>query len=281
MGESWKEDIVKAAQGSRVNHMIGRYLLEHEDETLFLTAQGLANKAGVSQGSVTRFCAALGYAGYGEFQKKMQQSRNGEQATAVERLQYLKDIDQSDIDIIESEKAGMDRLYDVIRSEDYQYLIGRLISAERVYLVSARLSATVQQYLFYGLSKLRDQVTLLQRSTVLWDTIDYADPAGALVLAVSFPRYSAELIDKLSHLERNGYEIFSITDGPLSPAAQRSAHSLMAPLTRRSIFDVYSTPVLLFNLILKDVAAGIPDLESRMIRMEQDEKAHRVYYDGK
>lgn len=282
MEKALKLNIAEAAKSSRVNGIIGRYLFEHEDDAVFLTAQELAQHAGVSQGSVTRFCFSLGFSGYGEFQKKLQKSNRIGQTTAVERMKYLKDINQSDIDIIESEKQALDRLYDVIRTKEYKYLIDRLIHAKKIYLISARLSATVVQYLYYGLCKLRDQVTILQRDMVLWDALDYADPENikdALVIAVSFPRYSEDLVEKLDDLNQCGYELFAITDSLLSPAAQRSRQSLMVPLTRKSIFDVYSTPLLLFNLILKDVAVALPGFEERMIRMEQDEKLHGVYYE--
>lgn len=274
--EAWKTYIAEQGKGTRVNQMLARYLLAHEDEVLFLTAQQLAERAGVSQGSVTRFCCALGCSGYSDFQKQLQQ-QHAAPSNAVERVQYLRQAQPSDIEIIESEKRGMDRLYDVVMGEDYKATAEALATAPQVCLMSARLSSTVMRYFYYGLCKLRDGVTLAEPDTVQWQTACCADPAAMFVLAVSFPRYSRQLVQQLRQMHRDGFAIAAVTDSPLSPVADCSRYPLYVPITHHSIFDVYSTPLLLLNLLLKDVAAHIPNLEQRMARLEAVESAQQVY----
>ena len=280
MQEPWRDYITKQGKGTRVNQLLARYLLEHEDEVLFLTAQELAERAGVSQGSVSRFCCALGCTGYSDFQKKLQQEHVAATSNAVERLQYLQQAQPSDIEIIESEKQGMDQLYDVVAGEAYRATVQALATAPRIYLVSARLSSTVMRYFHYGLCKLRDGVVLVEPDTVQWQTVCCADPASAFVLAVSFPRYSSQLVQELRQLHQAGFTISSVTDSPLSPVSDLSRHCLYVPITRHSIFDVYSTPLLLLNLMLKDAAACIPNLEQRMARLEKVEAEQHVYEEG-
>src|ERR1700742_2854822 len=52
---------------SPVQRRIAQYLLDHLPDSAFLSRVTLADRAGVSQPSVTRFAAALGFSGYPAF----------------------------------------------------------------------------------------------------------------------------------------------------------------------------------------------------------------------
>ena len=52
---------------SPVQRRIAQYLLDHKPDSAFLSSVVLARRAGVSQPSVTRFAAVLGFSGYPAF----------------------------------------------------------------------------------------------------------------------------------------------------------------------------------------------------------------------
>src|SRR5580693_9237344 len=52
---------------SPAQRRIAQYLLDHMPDSAFLSSVTLARRAGVSQPSVTRFAAALGFSGYPAF----------------------------------------------------------------------------------------------------------------------------------------------------------------------------------------------------------------------
>src|SRR6201985_3934186 len=52
---------------SPVQRRIAQYLLDHMPDSAFLSSVTLARRAGLSQPSVTRFAAALGFSGYPAF----------------------------------------------------------------------------------------------------------------------------------------------------------------------------------------------------------------------
>src|ERR1700727_882936 len=52
---------------SPAQRRIAQYLLDHMPDSAFLSSVVLAQRAGVSQPSVTRFAAALGFSGYPAF----------------------------------------------------------------------------------------------------------------------------------------------------------------------------------------------------------------------
>ncbi len=49
---------------SPAQRRIAQYLLDHMPDSAFLSSVALAQRAGVSQPSVTRFASALGFSGY-------------------------------------------------------------------------------------------------------------------------------------------------------------------------------------------------------------------------
>ena len=58
---------------SKGQRQIARYLLAHYDKAAYMTAAKLGAEVSVSESTVVRFVMELGYAGYPEFQKGLQE----------------------------------------------------------------------------------------------------------------------------------------------------------------------------------------------------------------
>src|ERR1700753_3428021 len=67
---------------SPAHRQIARFLVEHPDEAVYLTSSELAQRAQVSQPSVTRFAVAVGFSGYPELRAEVR-SRVLSQAAPV------------------------------------------------------------------------------------------------------------------------------------------------------------------------------------------------------
>lgn len=71
MTHSGLEALLDGRRLSPVQRRIAYYLGEHLDEAIFLSSVELAERAGVSQPSVTRFAMVLGFAGYPELRQAL------------------------------------------------------------------------------------------------------------------------------------------------------------------------------------------------------------------
>lgn len=58
---------------SKGQRQIARYLLEHYDKAAYMTAARLGHEVSVSESTVVRFVIELGFVGYPEFQKALQE----------------------------------------------------------------------------------------------------------------------------------------------------------------------------------------------------------------
>lgn len=68
--QEFKNQVARVSHSSNTFHKLGTFMEENWVSVGMLSATEVAKRAGVSQGSVTRFCNELGFAGYSEFSKK-------------------------------------------------------------------------------------------------------------------------------------------------------------------------------------------------------------------
>ena len=71
---------------SKGQKQIARYIVEHYDKAAFMTAAKLGQAVGVSESTVVRFASELGYDGYPQLQRSLQELiRN--RLTTVQRME--------------------------------------------------------------------------------------------------------------------------------------------------------------------------------------------------
>lgn len=81
-------DVRKLSKGHK---KIAAYIKENYDKAAFMTASALGAKVGVSESTVVRFATELGYKGYPELQKELQQMIKSK-LTAVQRMEVSENL---------------------------------------------------------------------------------------------------------------------------------------------------------------------------------------------
>ncbi|MFB5189311.1 MurR/RpiR family transcriptional regulator [Alicyclobacillus fastidiosus] len=268
--------------GSEVNRTISAYIEEHFSKVAFMTSAELAEQVGVSQASITRFAHSLGFSGFGEWSKEMQRMIRTE-LSAPERLWFasnptLSTEEETGDRVVLSEHLHLQSLSDIIASAEFEALVRAIVDAKRVIFVGARASATLIPYLHYFLSKVRREVYAAVPSDTLWGRLLVEDPAGTLIIALAFPRYSRATVELVRELENQGFSIAAVTDHPDSPIAAHATPVVCVPVTTVSLFDSYATPITLFNLLIRRVAQLTPEVsKERLAEIEYLDQKHRVY----
>lgn len=266
-------------RGSDAHRLIVRYLEEHYRQAAFMTSAELAAAVGVSQASVSRFASSLGYSGYAEWNKQMQQIIRRE-LSAAERLWFAANPASEEGDrVLQSELRNLEQLDRVARSDAFSQFARLIVDAERVLLVSARASATLLPYAQYFLGKVRPHVYSASPGTGLWDQLCCEDSHSSLIVAIAFPRYPKALMDLLRQLNERRFAIAALTDHPASPVSAYARHTLVAPVTTASLFDSYAAPITLLNLLIREVARLSPDRSEERLRMlEENDQLTDAYY---
>lgn len=258
---------------------LAHYIEKNYLRIVFMTAGELAREANISQGSVSRFCMALGYHGFNDFLRELQQFVS-EEITAPQRLQYISQNKSNHKiqNILNMEHKNMDELEAILCQPAYTKFIKKIVAAKEIVLLSARMSATLLPYTYYVLNKIRNGVIQATPNTVFWENLNLRDPKTTLVFTIAFPRYPNVLVNKLQELKKDGFSIAAITDSMFSPIAYIADPVINVPITISSIFDIYSTPILFLNLLLRDVAKEIEGLDQRLSKLEKMETLNHIYH---
>ncbi|WP_283608255.1 MurR/RpiR family transcriptional regulator [Faecalispora anaeroviscerum] len=266
------------AKESATYEKLAYYIEKNVMRIIFMTAADVALEAKVSQGSVSRFCMALGYNGYNDFQRELQKFVS-ERITGPQRLNYASKDRQSAVgDILASEVNNLVELEASIGGSAYEALVDTIANAKNLILLSSRMSATLLPYMQYILNKLRNNVYMVTQETPAWNTLEYRDPIETEIVLPIFPRYPAALLKKAQVLKQNGFRITAITDSRLSPICQIADETNVVPITVASVFDIYSTPMVFLNLVFRDAAKKMPNVASRLEQIELQETRSGVYY---
>ncbi|MDA8193378.1 MAG: MurR/RpiR family transcriptional regulator [Thermaerobacter sp.] len=267
-----------AAEISPLHQDIADYLAAHMRDASLMSAQELAQCIGVSQASISRFCTALGYAGYGDFVRTLQNIVR-EEWHAPERTVYLRPSLPPDADpLLAQEIDNLEHLPDILDDPGTRRMADAIVRARRIVLAGARISATLIPYAAYCLGKVRDQVEVATPGRPTWDAAGISLEAQDLVVAWVFPRYPKILIDWLGDLRQQGIPIAAFTDRWISPACDLADPSIVVPVASASLFDGYAGPMFLINCITRKVAEQTAGIHERLEKLEAQDLRRQAYW---
>lgn len=268
----------KFSKGQRI---IAKYILNNYDKAAFMTAGKLGKIVGVSESTVVRFAAELGYDGYPSMRKALQEMiRN--RLTSVQRIEVAKDmIDDTDLvkSIIGSDMQNLQATLDLLNHESFNNLIDAIVEADNVYIVGMRTSTSLSTFLGLYLKLLRGSVNVVQdtaASEIYEQIIRIGE--GDLFIGISFPRYSSHTVDAMQFAKKMGAKTAAITDSSASPLDGIADVCLHAKSDMVSFLDSLVAPMSLINAII--VAVGIRNKErvsETFARLEKIWSEHEVY----
>lgn len=174
---------------SKGQKRIGRYILEHYDQAAFMTASKLGKLTEVSESTVVRFAAELGYDGYPSMQKALQEMARS-RLTSTQRIQAAESIYGQDV-LSGVLQADIENLRQVALNEDrrtFDTAVNRIVGARHIYILGARSSTHLAGYLHFYMQMIFENVTLVQ-STAAGEIFEqlFRCGEGDVMIALSFP----------------------------------------------------------------------------------------------
>lgn len=281
-----KKDILRIIQEnmedfSKGQRQIARYLLEHYDMAAYMTAARLGHEVSVSESTVVRFVIELGFAGYPEFQRALQELIRT-RLTSFQRMEVTNHL-IGDGDVLEKVlMADMEKIHrtlDGIDHKAFDYAVHALVQAKHIYIIGVRSSASLSFSLSYSLRMMFDHVSLIESTSgsELFERVMNIGP-GDVLIAISFPRYSKRVINVVEFSRRAGAEVVALTDSPDSPIATGVDHVLVAQSDMASFVDSLVAPMSIINALVVAVSrAKQEDVTRRLHRLEEIWDEYDVY----
>ena len=236
---------------SKGQKQLAAYITENYDRAAFITASKMGRIVGVSESTVVRFAYALGYDGYPELQKSLQELiRN--KLTSVQRIQLTGDIQPNDLlrSVLKSDVSNIRATIDSIDNASFNAAINALLEAKKVYIVGLMSAAPLAQFLAYYLGFVMDNVVMVSGAMGnIYEDL-FRISSEDVCIGISFPRYSNRTIDALDFARGKDATIIAITDSVSSPIAEKAEHALIARSDMAGFADSLVAPLSLINAII-------------------------------
>ena len=236
---------------SKGQKQLAAYITENYDRAAFITASKMGRIVGVSESTVVRFAYALGYDGYPELQKSLQELiRN--KLTSVQRIQLTGDLQPNDVlrSVLKSDVSNIRATIDSIDNASFNAAINALLEAKKVDRVGLMSAAPLAQFLAYYLGFVMDNVVMVSGAMGnIYEDL-FRISSEDVCIGISFPRYSNRTIDALDFARGKGATIIAITDSVSSPIAEKAEHALIARSDMAGFADSLVAPLSLINAII-------------------------------
>ena len=266
---------------SKGQKLIAHFILDSYDKAAFMTASRLGKTVNVSESTVVRFAAELGYDGYPSMQKALQEMiRN--KLTSIQRIEVANDrignqdilsmVMQSDIEKIRLTLEETDR-------ESFRRAVDAILSAKRIYILGVRSAAALADFLGFYFNLIFDNIVLVHTTSVseIFEQLLRVGPED-VVIGISFPRYSSRTVKAMRFARDRGASVIALTDSQASPLAEAATETLLAKSDMASFVDSLVAPLSLVNALI--VAVGRrrnEDVEQIFSSLEQVWSEYGVY----
>ena len=248
----------KMPEFSKGQRRLAQFIMESYDKAAFMTANRLGKAVGVSESTVVRFAVELGYNGFPDMQKAMQEMVVN-RLTSVQRIEVANDrIGNQDIvsTVLQADIDKLRQTGETVDRKEFQAAVNAILKARRVYILGVRSAATLANFLGYYLNYMFRNVHIVTASGA-GEMFEQIVGVGAedVVIAFSFPRYSVSTAKGAQYCRSTGATVIGVTDSRLSPLGQNCDHVLLTKSDMVSLVDSLVAPLSLVNALIVALAA--------------------------
>ena len=263
---------------SKGQKRIANYILEHYDKAAYMTASKLGALVGVSESTVVRFAIELGFEGYPEMQKSLQELIRMK-LTSVQRVEVTNSlIGEGDVleKILMSDAEKIRRTLEEVDREAFEAAVDKIVAADKIYIIGVRSSSSLAGFLNFNFRMIFDNVKFVQTTSgsEMFEQIMSIGPNDVLI-AISFPRYSKRIVNAVEYAHNAGADVISLTDSHQSPIAGVADQLLLARSDLVSFVDSLVAPLSIINAII--VAVSRKKMDDIRVRFEKLEKIWDEY----
>ena len=243
---------------SKGQKRIARYITDSYDKAAFMTANRLGKTVGVSESTVVRFAVDLGFDGYPSMQKAMREMVLN-RLTSVQRIEVANNRlgDQDVVSmVLHADMEKLRQTSETISREEFNTAVDAILKAKRVYILGVRSVAPLANFLGHYLNYMFNNVHVISGFSAgeMFEKIVSVNSED-VIIAFSFPRYSASTTKGARYCRSAGATVIGITDSKESPLGLCSDHILVAKSDMVSLVDSLVAPLSLVNALIVAIAA--------------------------
>lgn len=264
---------------SKSQRRLADYILDNYEKAAYMTGAALGDRAGVSEPTVVRFAHLLGYDGYPQFKKALQNTLKVK-LTTTQRIELFSDFETGSIakKAIISDIDNLKNTLMEISEEQFEEAVEWISGAKRIFIAGFRTSALLSNYLGYYLDMIAGNVIVLDHGLGdVYEKLVKLEP-GDVFIGISFPRYSVRTKEIAAYVRKRGGKIIAITDNEKSPLGRAGDLVLVARSNIMAFVDSITAPMGLINGLI--VSVGYRNKEKTSMafaELEQVWAEHEVF----
>ena len=266
---------------SKGQKKIANAILNDYDKAAYMTAARLGAHVGVSESTVVRFAGALGFEGYSEFQRSVQELVRTK-LTPNQRIEVTKQrIGKGDVleNVMGSDISKIKFTLENLDKTAFYNAVDTILNARNIYIIGVRSAEPIARLLNYNLSLIFDNVKFIQptSSAEVFEQM-YSIGEHDVLVAFSFPRYSSKVVSAVKFARSQSAEVIGFTDSTISPLAEHATYLLTAQSDMASFMDSLVAPVSIINAMIIEITnKREKEITTRFDRLEKMWDEYDVY----
>ena len=266
---------------SKSHKAIASYISEHYDQAVFMTAAKLGETLGISESTVVRFAFGVGYEGYPEFQKALEDCVKGKLSSIQKMDAKYGRSSQSEVlaSVITADIEKLQHTIDNLDPAAFESAVNTILEAETIYVMGLRSNEPLAEFLHFYLNMIRGGVILLKTTSVS-ETFEQMIRIHEkdCFIGISFPRYSMRTLKAMEFANDRNAKVIAITDSTHSPMSLYSSCNLLARSDMVSIVDSLVAPLSVINALVVALCLKCPqDVRKNLEMLEDTWNNYQVY----
>lgn len=247
---------------SKSHKRIADFILNDYQKAAYYTAAKLGEETDISESTVVRFAAQLGFEGFPEFQAALRDDIKGK-LTTLQRMEVasFKMLDEDVLEkVMRSDRDAIKETLTNVSHEDFKAAAAAINNADKIYILGVRSAAPLANFMNFYLKMVYDNVVLITSasSSEEFENI-FKIKKEDVCIAISFPRYSKQVVTTLEYARDKGAKIIAVTDSDSSPIAPLATYLLKAKSNMASFTDSLVAPLSLINALIVEATVGKRD----------------------
>ena len=257
-----------------------RKILDHAEETYFLSSRALAKRYDLDPTTIVRTVQALGYKRYGEFAADLRshfvtritpyavmKSAVRDRRSVANHIEHTLEIDVQNLNALRSQ-LDVKQVVEIAK---------RIDRARRIMVVGIDFAASLSNLLAYGLVSVGyDAEAPAGSAGNLQQKILLLGPKD-LLITISFGRCLQDTVDSVIRAHGNGVPTVGFTDSEKSPIARFSDVSWITSIASPSFHGSYVAVVSAINALLVACSQLHPQRSLAVLRQKEQEFRSRWY----
>jgi len=251
---------------------IGSFILDHENKVAFSSIYALSDALGISTATLVRFSKSLGYSGYQDFRKELQEEIQHRiqpyEKVSLSRLGAIPEEKQLQ-KLIQNEYNNLRTTLNSLNLKDLETMIQDVKNAHRIFITGfgiTRYFAQILQAAF--LASQEKDVFVITGSISDYSSLLKSFGSKDIMFLMTFPPYSAEVLHVASITkEQRGY-LCLFTDSASCPVFSQAdiviKSSTNSLLMSNSFVGLLSTIQVFIHMLLLSGGNGEDNIRSSL-----------------